>query len=120
MRTQSRNRILTIAVLLIYTVLLIAFCWVFVTVDRSAGWVVAIGLVATYLYVLWRFIVDMRELSRIENALQESGVELPDEQPIPIRFAKNRESLYVSLAALLILLAVFVAHYAGWLRVGQR
>ena len=116
MRNARRNRILTRSVLALYTALLVALgCIMATALGGPRAWVTVALLAGAWAYLLWTHVRDMRDLARAERALKANGVELADEQPIPIRLAESRESLIVSIIALTLIALAFVAHFAGWL-----
>ena len=119
-RNARRNRMLLLSVLAIYTALLAAFAWI---IEAAFGgrraWMTIALLVAAWVYLLWAHLRDMREIARAERVLEAGGVELPDEKPVPIRLAESRESLFVSIVALVLIALVFVAYFSGWLRMGR-
>ena len=120
-RNATRNRILTLSALALYTTLLVAFAWIMVAADGGRrAWVTIAMLVAAWVYLLWTHLRDMRQIARVERALQADGIELPDERPIPIRIAESRESLFVSVIALTLIVLVFVAYFGSWLRIGRQ
>ena len=117
MRNARRNRILTLSVLALYTALLVAFAWMAVAVSGGRrAWVTVALLIGGWAYLLWTHVRDMREMAR---ALKADGVELPDEEPIPIRLAESRESLIVSVVMLALIALAFVAYLGGWLRMAR-
>jgi hypothetical protein len=105
-----------LSVLGIYTALLAAFAWIMAAASGGRrAWTITALLGTMWAYLLWTHFRDMRGIARAERALKADGVELPDEQPIPIRLAESRESLVVSLVALALIALVFIAHFADWL-----
>ena len=80
---------------------------------RPAG--LALGLAAFWTWWIGSTIAQNRELRTIEREVRDSGVQVPDEEPIPIRLAESRESLVVSVVILLLISAAFVAYFGGWI-----
>ena len=75
----------------------------------------ALGLAAFWAWWIGSTVAQHRELRTIERELRDNSVQVPDEEPIPIRLAESRESLVVSLVMLLLIAAAFVAYFAGWI-----
>ena len=117
MRNATRNRIVMSVMLLIFTAAVGMFVWIMIQVseglDRAA---VGAGL----LVLLWVGVVgstvrQAREIRRLERSLEAEGIVLPDEPPIPIKLAKDRQSLVASAIALALIGLTFVAYHKGWL-----
>ena len=69
---------------------------------------------AWWAYLQWNGYRRLRQVREAERRLLAEGVTISDEDPIPIRLAESRQSLVVSLIALVLIVLVFVGHYAGW------
>ena len=78
--------------------------------------VLAIGLSTFWVWLIWTSVQQRRNLQEIERELDEAGVAVPDEEPIPIRLAESRESLIVGIIILLLIAMVFAAYFGGWIR----
>jgi hypothetical protein len=74
--------------------------------------VCAIGL----LWILKQDWNDWQERPLIEQIKHDSaaaGVEVIDEEPIPLRLAENRESLIASIIALALIAAAMITYWMG-------
>jgi hypothetical protein len=95
-----------------------AIVWVLGEVERWRGarfWTFATVMVGGWTWFLIGTLRDRRDLDEIERELRDAGVQIPDEPPVPIKLAESRESLLVSIIALVLIAGVLVAYYAGWL-----
>jgi hypothetical protein len=117
MRNATRNRIVVSVAVALLTAAAGAFAWVAARVNNGFDrWAVA----AVLLVLLWvGFLVgmfrDARQLRRVERSLEAQGVPLPDEEPIPIKLARDRQSLVAGVIALLLIGFTFLAYHMGWL-----
>jgi hypothetical protein len=78
-------------------------------------WLVIVVVIASWITLFWYALRDRQITKGIEAELREAGIDIPDEDPIRIKLAENRESLVTSLLALAIIAATFVAYFAGWI-----
>ena len=117
MRNATRNRIVMSVMMLIFTGVIGTFVWILIQasegVDRAA-------VSAALLVLLWAGVVgsglrQTREIRRLERSLEAQGVALPDEEPIPIKVARDGESLVAGIIALGLIALAFVAYHMGWL-----
>lgn len=122
MPTRQRNRLLHWLFFGAWTCAGAALLWVLGSADewRSVRfWLVAAGLLTLAVYSFVGMWGSQSDLDAIEEDLRKAGVEIPDEEPVRIQLAESRESLVVSIIALVLIAAVFVAYWAGWFeRVG--
>lgn len=120
MQNAKRNRILTMSAFTLYTALWAAISWIIVALSRRDHlWIVVASLAVPWVYFCWTYIREMREIERAERTLEADGIELPDEEPIPIKVAAIRESLVASLIALTLIALTFAAYFGGWLGHGR-
>lgn len=117
MRNATRNRIVVSIVMALLTAITGAFAWIAAQVSEGFDrWAVA----AVVLILLWvGFLVgmfrDARELRRVERSLEGQGVTIPDEEPVPIKLARDRQSFVAGVIALLLIGVTFLAYHMGWL-----
>ena len=121
MRNARRNSILlwssaTVSIILTGTIIYMMFL---AFPDRPARPVLlTVGLAVFWVWYIASGVARRRELRNVERELREAGVDVPDEEPIPIRLAESRESLVVGLIFLLLIAAAFAAYFGG--RLGGR
>lgn len=118
MRHATRNRLILLGTQLACVACVAAICGVLIAAEGGGrrAWLLTIPAATFFAWIGWTTFRDHRVLTRLERDLTSAGVEVPDEEPIPIRWAENRESLVAGLLALALIALVFLAKWAGWLR----
>ena len=118
MRNRRRNRLLLGAAYLVTLGIFASVVYLAYAMSspgrRGAVIVAAVGLGAVWVWIVWSGVRQSRDLRSIERNLRDAGLELPDEEPIPIRLAESRESLVVSLILLALIACTFIGYYGGW------
>jgi hypothetical protein len=116
MRNATRNRVVVSVMMALLTAMAGAFVWIALGasegLDGGGG---AVLLVVLWAGVLVGMVRDARKLRRVERLLEAEGVALPDEAPIPIKLARDRQPLVAGLIALLLIGLTFLAYHMGWL-----
>ena len=121
MKNATRNRLLFWLFIVVCMAISVAFAWVMGAMAqwRARSWPFAACVVGFWIWFFAGIRRDRGHLDVIERELRAAGGTVPDEKPIPIKLAQDRESLIASTIALVLIAAVFVAYYTGWLhRVG--
>ena len=119
MRNARRNQLLlwSFAVLGLILTATITYVLFLAFPDRPLRPALLAGAMAVFWgWWVWTTISQRRRLQEVERELRQAGVPVPDEEPIPVRLAESRESLVVSLIMLLLMAAVAVAYFGGWIR----
>ena len=118
MNNARRNRILFWSYTAVCVVLSGALVAVMFFFSDNRPWrpaLLAAGVAGLWVWQIWSAARESRSLRKLERELEASGVSKPDEEPIPLRLAENRESLIASLVALALVAATFVASFRGWI-----
>jgi hypothetical protein len=116
MKNATRNRLLYGVQLLTAAAMSAVVIWVYFKASKDhAGPILStVVIVAFWIMFMFRELRLNRSIKKVETLLLDAGIKPPDETPIPIKLAEDRESLIAGIIALAIIIFVFCAYYGGW------
>jgi hypothetical protein len=126
MDVRRRNRLIRAFYGLLLCVPVVVIGWaLWQTRNPRAPRVTAVRLVVVAAVfavpLVWAELQFRKSMRQLDEALRETGVdpEQIPEKPLPLvprlRLAKDRDQLIAGVLFLVLLIFVFVAHYAGWI-----